>query len=112
MENHTPERKYIGQVSSEERDEIQRLYNRKNGLIELARTLFSGTQKELEDSPIYEKLTVDLGKTVDDFNNWWKDVSQKYSWENKQGYRWEIDFNSCKIFLIKADSTHHGPNDE
>ncbi len=104
MSHNTPERKLIGKVSSEEKDEIQRLYNKKSGLIELSRILFAETQEELENSPIYEKLTVDLGKTNEDFNNWWKKVSQKYSWESIPGYRWEIDFNSCEIFLIQADS--------
>jgi len=97
------ERRLVGKVNPDERDEIQRLFNRKNGLIELSRTLTSASKKELENSPLYEKLTEDLGKTTNKFNDWWKRMSEKYKWENAQDYRWEIDFSTCQIYIFRAE---------
>jgi len=86
-------KKLIGQVTVEEKKEIQSLYERKNGLSELARIL-TPDNKEL-----YEKLVKDLGETQSKFQNWWTKMSQKYNWEGVDGGNWEIDFDTCSIYL-------------
>ena len=86
-------KKLIGQVTVEETKEIQYLYERKNGLSELARILTPDNQE------LYEKLVKDLGKTQSEFQNWWTQMSQKYNWENVDGGNWEIDFDTCDIYL-------------
>lgn len=86
-------RKEIGQVSAEERDEIQRLFERRNGLSELAKILTSA------DEELYEKLVKDMGETSVKFQNWWDRMAAKYGWESLPDAHWEIDFDSCKIFL-------------
>ena len=53
--------KVVGRVSETERDEIQALFERRNGLNELAKVL---TPDNIE---LYEKLVKDLGKTGSDF---------------------------------------------
>lgn len=86
--------KKVGMVSPEERDIIQNLFERKNGLIELAKIL------TLDNEVLYEKLVKDLGDTSAKFQNWWNQMSQKYNWESLENGNWEINFETCEIFLV------------
>lgn len=86
--------KVVGRVSETERDEIQALFERRNGLNELAKVLTP------DNTELYEKLVKDLGKTGSDFQNWWSRMAAKYSWESDENGHWEIDFNTCLISLI------------
>lgn len=86
--------KIVGRVTEDERDEIQALFERRNGLNELAKVLTT------ENTELYEKLVRDLGKTGTDFQNWWSKMAEKYSWESDENGHWEIDFNTCVISLI------------
>lgn len=86
-------KKLIGQVDVEEMKEIQYLFERKNGLSELARILTN------DNHELYEKLVKDLGETQSKFQSWWTRMSQKYNWEGVEGGNWEIDFETCNIYL-------------
>lgn len=87
-------KKKVGRVTEGERDEIQALFERRNGLNELAKILTS------DNTELYEKLVKDLGKTGSDFQNWWSKMAEKYSWESDEKGHWEIDFDSCIISLV------------
>lgn len=87
------ERKLVGQVTPEERNEIQALFERRNGLNELAKVLTA------DNTELYEKLVRDLGETGSKFQAWWDEMASKYRWESVEGGNWEIDFNTCEIFL-------------
>lgn len=87
-------KKLVGQVTSEEKDEIQRLFERRNGLNELAMIL----TPDKED--LYEKLVKDMGETGVRFQQWWNTASQKYNWEMTENGNWEINFETCEIFLV------------
>ncbi|MBP5497873.1 MAG: CXXX repeat peptide modification system protein [Muribaculaceae bacterium] len=87
-------KKEVGQVTHEERNEILALYERRNGLNELAKIL---TPENVE---LYERLVTDMGETATRFQNWWTDKSQKYQWEAADDAHWEIDFKTCKIYLV------------
>lgn len=89
--------KMIGYVTEHERDEIQKLFERRNGLNELARILTA------ENGALYEKLVADLGETTRKFQGWWDRMSQKYNWENAEKGHWEINFETREIFLIMHD---------
>ena len=108
VENQLP-KKAIGKVSTEERNQIQKLYNRKSGLLELAGTLEPLGRRELQDNALYEKLVEDLGYTVNEYQSWWDNMGKKYSWANIPGHEWEINFSSCEIFLKKKPETE--PNE-
>ena len=58
-------------------------------------------KEELENSYLYEKLTKDMGQASTAFQSWWDKTSSKYKWENIPGYRWEINFDTCVIYLVK-----------
>lgn len=87
-------KKVIGQVTTDEKNEIQTLFERRNGLNELAKIL------TIDNNELYEKLIKDLGETNSKFQNWWKRMGDKYQWESVEGGNWEIDFETCNIFLV------------
>lgn len=87
-------KKLIGKVTPEERNEIQTLFERRNGLNELANILTSDNEE------LYEKLVKDLGDTGIKFQNWWDRMAEKYQWESAEKSSWEINFDTCEIYLV------------
>ena len=87
-------KKLVGQVTIEEKDAIQALFERRNGLNELAKILTA------ENEELYEKLVKDMGETGTKFQNWWDSMAHKYQWESTPEGHWEINFDTCEIFLI------------
>lgn len=91
-------KKVVGQVSELEKREIQILFERRNGLNELAKILTA------DNTELYERLIKDLGETSIKFQKWWNQMSEKYQWESIDGGNWEIDFDTCEIYLITLNS--------
>lgn len=87
-------KKLVGQVTVEEKNEIQALFERRNGLDELAKIVTA------DNSELYEKLVKDLGETSTRFQTWWDRMSSKYQWESADGGNWEINFYTCEIYLV------------
>lgn len=87
-------RKVVGQVTIEERNEIQQLFERRNGLNELAKILMA------DNHELYEKLVKDMGETGAKFQSWWDRMGEKYQWESIDGGNWEINFDTCEIYLV------------
>lgn len=87
-------RKVVGQVTPEEKNEIQKLFERRNGLNELAKILTA------DNAELYEKLVKDLGETSIKFQAWWDRMGAKYQWESIVGGNWEINFDTCEIYLV------------
>ncbi len=90
-------KKEVGSVTAEERDEIQALFERRNGLAELAKILTA------DNAELYERLVKDMAETSTKFQNWWSSMSEKYSWESSPEGNWEIDFNDCTIYLVTTE---------
>lgn len=89
--------KKVGQVTPEERDEIKRLFERRNGLNELAKVLTA------DDTELYEKLVADMGATSVKFQDWWSSNAAKYGWEGVEGGQWQINFDTCEIFINEPE---------
>ena len=87
-------KRMIGQVTVEEKNEIQRLFERRNGLNELAKIVTA------ENEALYEKLVKDLGETGTKFQGWWDRMARKYQWESGEGGNWEINLDTCEIYLV------------
>ena len=87
-------KKLVGQVTPEERTEIQTLFERRNGLNELAKILTT------DNAELYEKLVKDMGETGTRFQQWWDRMADKYQWESTNDGNWEINFDTCEIFLV------------
>jgi len=90
-------RKVVGHVTPEERNEIQTLFERKNGLAELAKIVTA------DNNELYEKLVKDMGETGTKFQTWWNCMAEKYKWESTEKGNWEINFETCEIYLIDKD---------
>ena len=87
-------KKIVGQVTPEEKDEIQTLFERRNGLNELAKILTA------DNAELYEKLVKDMGETGSKFQGWWDRMAEKYQWESAENGNWEINFDTCEIYLV------------
>ena len=94
--NNMNTNKVVGQVTEEEKNEIQALFERRNGLNELAKILTS------DNAELYERLVKDMGETGTKFQNWWDTMAQKYQWESAEDGNWEINFSTCEILLVTA----------
>ena len=90
-------KKLIGQVTVEEKNEIQTLFERRNGLNELAKILTA------DNDALYQKLIKDMGDTGSKFQGWWDRMAQKYQWEKTENGRWKINFETCEVYLIDND---------
>ena len=88
-------KKTVGKVTPEERNEIQALFERRNGLNELAKIVTA------DNADLYEKLVKDLGETGTKFQSWWNRMSDKYRWESAEDCNWEINFDTCEIYLVR-----------
>lgn len=87
-------KKKVGSVSEDEKLEIKALFERRNGLKELAKIL------DADNHELYEKLIRDMRCTQDKYDAWWKRMGEKYSWEGLVNGRWEINFETNDIYLI------------
>jgi len=95
------DQRLVGKVTLKERDEILALFERKNGLVELVHALAEADDEALKNSYFYEKIIADMGKTATKYQQWWDNRVKLYQWKNIPGYVWEINFDSCQIFLKK-----------
>ena len=89
-------KKVVGQVTVEEKNEIQTLFERRNGLNELAKIVTA------DNTELYEKLVKDMGETSSKFQSWWDTMAQKYQWESAENGNWQINFETCEIYLVIA----------
>ncbi|MBO6252179.1 MAG: CXXX repeat peptide modification system protein [Bacteroidaceae bacterium] len=87
-------KKLVGLVTPEEKNEILTLFERRNGLNELAKILTA------DNAELYEKLVKDMGETGNRFQQWWDRMAEKYQWESAEGGNWEINFETCEIYLV------------
>ena len=91
-------RKVVGQVTPEESAEIQALFERKNGLAELAKII------NADNNDLYEKLVKDMGETSSKFQQWWDEKALQYGWESHPKGNWEINFQSGEITLVRKEA--------
>lgn len=87
-------KKIIGRVTEEEKNAVQKLHERRNGLNELAKILTA------DNVELYERLVKDMGETSSKFQKWWDDMSAKYQWESAEEGNWEINFNTNEVTLV------------
>lgn len=87
----------VGKVTTEEKEEIHKLFERRNGLNELAKIVTADNEE------LYEKLVADLGETGAKFQSWWDRMAKKYNWKSRINGKWEINFDTCEIFLVGGD---------
>ena len=64
-------KKIVGQVTEEEKQEIKKLFERRNGLKELTKILDSSNEE------LYEKLISDMSITQEKYKSWWNRMGEK-----------------------------------
>jgi uncharacterized protein len=86
----------VGRVTKEESDQIKHLFLRREALGDLFSLL-----PELEDAPsdLYERVLEDTGRTVQEYEAWWAEMSLKYKW--KKGGNWQVNFDSHTVSTKK-----------
>ena len=89
----------VGRVTKEERDAIRQLHIRRRGLSELFATLCKMDSETLEATPLYGRITEDMGAVTLEFQAWWDAMAEKYGWVPVDGRNWTIDFATCEIRL-------------
>lgn len=96
-------REKVGQVTENEKNEIERLYGRKTALQEMLLLLNDENFNDGSYSKLYEKLISDLSQTTIEFENWWEKTSKKYSWKNDPTAKWFVNFETNEIFIAFLD---------
>ena len=79
-------KRLVGQVTVEEKNGIQMLFERRNGLNELAKRVTA------DNTELYENLVMVLGETGNKFQNWWDRISDKYYWVSVANGKCEFFF--------------------
>lgn len=87
------EKQKVGNVTPEQKDQIQALFERKNSLKELFMIV------KPENVDLYERVVADMAETQKKFDQWWSDMAAEYHWEGCESGNWEINFETCEIFL-------------
>lgn len=54
-----------------------------------------------ENNALYERVVADMAQTQKRFDQWWSDRAAEYGWESAEDGKWEIDFQTCAIFLTE-----------
>jgi len=92
----------IGTVTEEEKDEIQKLYERKLALNELMLTFdHQWVTRELRDK-LYDKISIEIPNANKMSENWWNEKACKYHWKSVANCKWTIDFEKNDIYLVTA----------
>ncbi|AEY64487.1 CXXX repeat peptide modification system protein [Clostridium sp. BNL1100] len=94
-------RELVGTVTKEERNELLILFERKIGIEELSATLENDLLSTDKKEIMQDKMISELGKVKQNMQIWWDKMYKKYNWKSIEGYRWNIDFQTCEIFLTK-----------
>ncbi|HEX9060973.1 MAG TPA: CXXX repeat peptide modification system protein [Clostridia bacterium] len=89
----------VGQVTTDEKIEVLKLFQRKLALNELMVTMSRIKFESANAECLYEKIVNDLGETIVGLENWWKIMQNKYQWKSSIGGQWNIDFDTNEIYL-------------
>jgi len=90
-------REIVGQVTPEEKNEIEHLYKRKISLESLIKSVDLNSE---HGNSLYEKIVSDMEDVSYNFNSWWMQKAEKYNWKNLPGGKWEINFDTGKVSIV------------
>lgn len=90
--------KIIGYITNEEVDEIYKISQRKNALVELLGSL-GKTDADTADY-LYSRIVNDLQDTNKKMQMWWAKMSLKYNWNYDENYNWSVNFKTAEVSVI------------
>lgn len=91
--------KKIGKVNIGEKRAMEKIYNKRAALDELIFTICKESSPEL-----YKKVSDDLNNAIDEYKNWWKNISEKYNWIIGKDEYLILDFNTCDVIVEKSNN--------
>ena len=94
--------KMVGKVSEHEKDGIMSLFERMHGIEELQNTFDNDFLSPEQKVEMQLKMDTEYKKASIDSQNWWDTMYEKYKWKSIDGHIWNIDFNTCEIYLIES----------
>jgi CXXX repeat modification system protein len=94
-------REIVGIVTEKEKNEVMVLFERKIGIEELTATMESDLLPTEKKEIMQDKMISELGKVMLNLQVWWDRMYEKYNWKSVEGYMWNIDFQTCEIFLTR-----------
>lgn len=87
-------KKIVGQITAEECQAIQALFNRRNALSDVSKVI------NASNDALYQRLIADIAENEKNFHEWWAATAEKYQWELTETGHWEIDFATYHIYLV------------
>lgn len=85
-------------ITQNETDTIQVLFERLNSLNSMSGTLADSTLNIDEQNWFYKKLIDDSIQARIEFNNWWTDICKKYNLDSTYTEQYSVDFDNRCIF--------------
>ena len=97
----TVEKKLVGRVTPEQRDEIRALFERWDSQKRRFQFFFPKENRDLsrEIQDIYDDMVISMEYMLLAIAQWWDDRGAEYQWEGRESGRWEINFDTCEVFL-------------
>lgn len=95
--NTTETLKRVYTISEKDKEKIQNLLIRKNGIRELMDTA-------VNNQALYEKLRDDYVDVSARFQQWFADFEKNYQAAGAEGHYWNVDFANNTVLLTKIDN--------
>jgi CXXX repeat modification system protein len=88
----------LTEVTNDEKDTIQELFERLNSLNSMTGTLADSVLSIDQENWLYKKLMDDSVKTRIAYNNWWQDICEKYNLDSNLQNLYSVDFQKLCIY--------------
>jgi len=92
----------LGEVSTEECEQIRSIFDRRMGLQALVRALADMPDRLSDD--LYERVVQDYASVDRQMRRWWEETRKTHGWDSPAGASWSIDFNS-RVVSLQAGRT-------
>ncbi len=87
----------IAQISEEDAEKMLSIFEKKMAIENLLKT--KQAEEYLENERLFERFLKEYGKSVNDFQNMWNYLAEKYELISEEGKTWKIDFENKYISL-------------
>jgi CXXX repeat modification system protein len=87
----------VGEVTELERNAIQHLHERRNGLEEL---LLCVGESSDADRELRERVMRDRAQNDARYSQWWAETAAYHGWKGKPNAHWELDFGTRRVYLV------------
>ncbi len=90
----------IATISKEDSRQMLQIFERKTGLENILN--IAEPNPLVTDEALYEKFIKDYNTTVNDLQNYWNAMAEKYNFKSEKGKQWTIDFETQNIYLVEG----------